>query len=456
MQEITSNVNALGIVFTVCMCLLLLVVPHKYALIPIALTACYMTFGQQLVLMNLHFTMLRVLVIVGVLRILTRGGIGRMKWQRIDWILIAWMLSSIIIYTMLWQTSEAFVNRLGLAYDAIGLYIFFRCHLRTIDDVRMAVTIFTVALAPLAVLMSIEKATGSNIFAGFGGVPESTVVREGVRRCQGPFSHPILAGTFGATWLPLCMSLWWQGGRYKVLSIVGTISSATIIFLAGSSGPVGALVIGVLAIHSWVFRSHMRLVRWSILVGILILHVTMTAPVWFIFARVGVFGGSTGWHRANLIDQTLAHFNEWWLLGTKSIRTWGVWASDITNQFILEGIRGGLITMVLFIAICVIALSYIGRGMRRLDSMPRRDGRLLWGIGCTMVVHVTNFFNVSYFDQNIVNWYLVLAMASVALNVPRLAKREMPGRESAPAGHSQFGVSLDQSKARLKMSELQF
>ncbi len=64
-----------------------------------------------------------------------------------------------------------------------------------------------VILVPLVAAMLYEKATGRNVFAVLGGVSEMTLIREGKLRAQGAFQHPILAGTFGATVLPLMVGL---------------------------------------------------------------------------------------------------------------------------------------------------------------------------------------------------------------------------------------------------------
>jgi hypothetical protein len=76
--------------------------------------------------------------------------------------------------------------------------------------------------------MLTEMATGRNAFASFGGVHEIAQMRNGLLRCQGPFAHPILAGTFGATQLPLFIALWFQEGRSKLLPLAAMLSSLVI------------------------------------------------------------------------------------------------------------------------------------------------------------------------------------------------------------------------------------
>ena len=60
-----------------------------------------------------------------------------------------------------------------------------------------------------------------------------------------------------------------------------------------------------------------------------------------LMARVDVFGGSTGWHRAWLIDTAVKHFSEWWLLGIKNSGVWDPLLADVTNQYLVEGFDGG-------------------------------------------------------------------------------------------------------------------
>jgi hypothetical protein len=413
-EQITV-LSSLGLAFTLAMSLLLIALPRRLALLPIILTACYMTFGQQIVAGGLHFTILRVLVLVGCVRVVVRGEFHRLTWLRLDTMMIAWVLAGLVTYTILWGSSEALVNRLGLTYDALGLYFIFRFLLRDLNDVKRVGQLFAAALIPLALAMGVEKLTGRDPFCVFGGVPEVTEVREGVLRCQGPFAHPILAGAFGAACMPLFVGIWLQGKAHRWLASAGAICGMLITLFAGSSGPVATLAAGILGCALWPLRNSMKLVRWGIVALLIVLQVVMKAPVWFVFARFSIFSGSTGWHRSNLIDQTIVHFADWWLLGTKETFSWGVWGGDITNQFILQGVRGGLVTMILFICIVVISFSAIGRAVRAMRGKSRRTELLLWTLGAAIFAHVISFMSVSYFDQNIVSWYLLLAIIATVV-----------------------------------------
>lgn len=412
----TTFINPLGLVFTLLMGFLLLVLPRKYALLPVIALVCYMTMGMRIMVGGLNFPMIRVLLLFGWTRVILRQEYRSIKLNPIDAAVLWWTLASIVTYTLLWRTSGAFVNRLGQAYNAAGFYFLFRSLLRSMDDINRVVKFIAILLVPLAGLIVVEKFTGQNFFAVFGGVPPVTFIRDGVVRCQGPFAHPILAGTFGATLLPLFIGLWGQGRKSKFILLMAIISSATITISSGSSGPALAYLAGILGLGMWYLRKHLRAVRWGLLLTIIALHLVMKAPVWFLMARVDIFSGSTGYHRAYLLDRCIANFSDWWLVGTKSTANWAgedAGLFDVTSQYISEAASGGLLTVVLFIMIIVRCFSGIGRAVRASEgSGQRATSWCLWALGAAVFTHVVTFMSVSYFDQNIVNWYLLLAMIS--------------------------------------------
>jgi hypothetical protein len=414
-------INSIGIALTLLMCILMLVLPRRFALLPVLVLTCYMSMGQQIVVVGLHFTMIRILVIFGWLRVLFRGEVGRIKLNGIDKALIWWVVSGTFLYCIQWQTSEALINRSGYAYNALGLFFLFRILLRDRDDVDQMARMFSLFMVPLAILILGEKLTGRNVFAIFGGVSEIAVVRDGVIRCQGPFAHPILAGTFAATNVAFFIPLWWKGGRDKIVALLGFVASLVIIVASGSSGPVMAFSFAVVGFCMWPIRRQMRLVRWGIAVTVIALHLAMKAPVWFLIARMSVFDASTGFFRARLIDATIRNFSAWWLMGIKTTDQWGPGLFDITNEYIAQGVHGGLLTMVLFVMIISRAFGTVGRTVRGYKTSPSQVKIGAWAMGCALLAHCATYLSVSYFDQNIVTWFLLLAVIS---NGPMFARRE--------------------------------
>ena len=163
----------------------------------------------------------------------------------------AGLLQAVTTYTILYWTSNAFINRLGLAYDAIGTYFLFRYLIRDLSDINRVIKQLAIIIVPLAILMVFENFTGRNPFYSLGGVPEISWIRQGRVRCFGPFRAPHLAGTLGATLMPLFVSMWFNPKVKKLICVIGVIAATIITITSASSGPVtayGFAVIGLVMV----------------------------------------------------------------------------------------------------------------------------------------------------------------------------------------------------------------
>jgi len=234
-------------------------------------------------------------------------------------------------------------------------------------------------------------------------------------RAAGPFGHAILAGTAGAAAITLCYLL---RHRDKWRFLAGTAACLVIVVASASSGPIMTAGAGLFALALWRWRSRLRWFQWGGVLAIAALHIIMKAPVWYLLARIDLAGGSTGWHRAELITAAVEHFDEWWLLGTDYTRHWipyGVlWSTeqiDITNYYLKMGVIGGLALMLIFIAILFKAFQLLGAKMRSVRGDGTSAEFILWCVGATLFAHCVTFFAIGYFDQSYV--FLFLLVGSV-------------------------------------------
>lgn len=406
--------------------LLVLALPRRSAILPIIMTACFITLGQVIVFASLNFTMFKIIIFFGLARIIFRKEVFSIRLHAIDKLLIAYVIVSATAYTLLRNGSgEAIVSQLNFISTSLFPYVIFRALIHDLGDIKAILIILALVTLPVAVAMTIESTTGRNLFSAFGGVPEFTAVRDGKLRCQGAFSHPILAGSFGATSLPFMIALWfWADGR-KWIAGLGAISATIITITSASSGPVLTYVIALIAMAMWFLRDHMRAVRWSMLLTLLGLHLVMKAPVWALIGKLSEIIGGTGWHRVMLIDAAISHFDEWWLFGTDHTRHWlptGVtWSeehTDITNHFIGVGIQGGLLSLILFVVIIVFCFKNLGMKLKEFRSSGFPVQFTVWCVGAVLVGHLASFTSVRYFDQIIVFWYLLLAIVTAISMIP--------------------------------------
>jgi hypothetical protein len=436
--------NAFGIAYTLVVGVILWSVPRSAAAIPLLLGGVYMTRGQELEIGPAHFTVVRILVAVGTLRVLLRRERIANGLNRVDRLLIVWAVW--LIGSSAFHTSDAWVYRMGIVWTELGYYFLLRVFIRGEEDIRNIFRVLCVALIPLAVLMLLEKTVGRNFFAPLGGVWEVPVLRNGHYRAQGPFALYILAGTVGA----VCATMglyWWRSRRGYALAGLG--AGGGIILACTSSGPIMMFLFILLGLSFWKLRRRLRLVRWSALAAVVALDLVMKDPWYFLVARVDFSGGSTGWHRARLIQSAIEHLNEWWLVGTDYTRHWmatGQHANDkhtdITNHLLGIGVLGGLPLMSVFIMALVSAFGMVGRVLRERAGAAAERRFLAWTLGAILFGYVWNFFSIALFDQSVIFFYLVLAAIGALGSAPPAA---VP--ERSPAG-PRYGTAIPR-KARV-------
>jgi len=398
-----------------------------------------MTRGQVLELGPLNFPVVRLLATFGFLRVLARGERIAGGLNILDKMLIAWAVW--LVVSSMFHT-DVFVFRVGMAWTDLGTYFLFRVFIREPEDVIRVFKTVGILLLPVGFLMLIEKLSGANYFASLGGVFAQASFRHGKFRAQGPFAHAILAGTVGATCFPMAIYLW---KSYRKLALLGLGASGAVVFASGSSGPVMMVFATLFAMTLWKVRKWMRGILWLSLIAVLVLDVVMKDPVYFLMARIDITGGSTGWHRAALIQSALNHLSEWWSAGTDYTRHWmptGIHANtvhtDITNHILQMGVWAGLPLVFLFVGTLVAAFSIVSKALNANRNAPDGQQFLIWTLGAILFGHVTNFFSISYFDQSIVYYYVLLAaIASFQASTVNMSQLVAGEASRADGSHEQ-------------------
>ncbi|MBI5644307.1 MAG: hypothetical protein HY954_12630 [Deltaproteobacteria bacterium] len=433
-MENYTPLHPLALGFMLVSGVLMLLLPRKAALVPLVFAIVFIPLQQKIMISNLDFFIIRIIVLFGWARVLLKGEF-RIRLNTMDKLMVLWVISSVTAYTILWKTSGAFINRMGVSFDIIGIYFLVRFLVRDFGDIVWLMKVFAFVSIPVALAMFLERVNGRNLFSVFGGVSDFTIIREGKMRCQGAFAHPITAGTFGAAILPFFLALRLTDGQGRKLMLTGLIAATIIMYSSSSSGPILAYLGGVGALCMWVFRDRMRLFRWGLVLALFTLHMVMKAPVWALLAKVRIFGGSTSYHRFYLFDQFLRRFDEWWLYGVQSTADWGYYLFDVTNQFVRVGVDGGLATLFLFLLILACSFQSIGRAVKSTGN--EIEQKIYWALGASLFVHVISFWGVSYFDQIKIVLYMLLAMISTARGI---------------AGESAFQTAAKEQMRALKPS----
>jgi hypothetical protein len=411
-----------ALIFTIVAGWLLFRVPKQWAPMPLLAGTIYMTLGQTVDVGPFHFSVLRILVALGVIRALVKHERLSGSWNPLDKAMLVWGAWALVSSGFHKDVPSTLVSHLGLVYNALGLYFLLRVFIPGAEGVWSVARILLILLVPVALEMVLERLTGRNHFSVFGGVDEMCEMRGGKFRANGPFLHSILAGTVGAVCMPLAV-LFWQ--RNRKLCLLGVLATGLIVVSSSSSGPILTTLFVSIGLAFWKLRERMRMVRWLALLSVIALNVVMSAPVYYLLGRIDLTGSSTGFYRAALIESTAKHFNEWWLGGTDYTRHWmasGVsWSEnhvDITNYYIRMGVDGGLPLMLLFIYILVVAFRMVGVALCDSQGEPFEHQYMIWTLGAILFGHAATWMSVSYFDQTVVFLYLILAAISAVSGVP--------------------------------------
>jgi len=426
-----QGANPIAVVFLVIGCVITCLSTRRNAIRALFAVALFFPLAQQFGVFGFHLHFFRVLLLFGLFRCMARG--EHRGWQicRIDKLVTFWALA-ILVGGLLRGSAEGF----GAGFNSLGTYFLFRCLNKDTDDVVEALRFLALISLVMSAFMFYEAVTHHNLFSFMGGVPATDDLRDGRARAQGAFRHAILAGTFGATLIPLMLGLGIEERRSRLRAAVGIIAGVVITITAVSSGALMTLLAACAGTVFWKFRDRMYLFRRATVVILVVLSLVMKAPVWSLIAKVSKVAGGGGWHRAMLLDQFFGHFSQWCFIGTSYTASWSPSGMtlpddpnnmDITNHYVSQGVHGGLAALCLFLMMIVACYKAIGN-LWRTEADTGLKSKFYWMLGVALTCHCTAFISVSYFDQSIVFWFWLLATISFlsqrAVSLQRLGDAE--------------------------------
>jgi hypothetical protein len=419
----------------------LLLLPRKWAPVPLLVTGCYMTMGQGVHLGPISMPVYRMILAVGLLRVLLRGErlAGRVNVS--DKLMVAWggwvLLASVFHE---WAPGSGPVFAAGFIFNITLVYFLGRIWCRDLDELTGVIRIIAVLLVPVALEMVFEQVGQKNLFSVFGGVPEEVYLRDGAIRSQGPFQHPILAGTVGAVCFPLMIGIW---RRHWLAALVGVAACLTMVLACASSGPTMSLGMAIAALVMWRYRPWLKVV-WILSASVYVgLELAMSRPAYYLISKFDLTGSSTGWHRARLIETAIEHFSEWWLFGTDRTIHWmgssiasSEQHSDITNYYLWIGVIGGFPATLLMMAMMWRAFRSVGQILSTTHEQLGADRFMIWCLGAGMFAHAGTSISVAYFDQSLIFFWLNVAVLASMHAVLATAPGSAHARSAVPPSES--------------------
>lgn len=369
---------------------------------------------------------------------------GRLVWHLTDALVLlgaGWLTISFIF---LYGIETGLTSGLGPTLDIAIPYLITRIAITSLQDFRRLLIALCPIFAFFAVLLPIEaylqerfiRDAFRSVFGAFGrsefGLTSAFIIatdtRFGFLRAMGPFSHPILAGLFFSSLLPLYH---WSGIRGWP-RYVGIISGFASVFTFSSAAMVSIILFMIMAIYDFI-QKRVAFLNWFLFINAslftaLTLHLISQKGLINVIIRY-TLNPTTGYYRLLI-----------WEFGTKSVEKnplFGIgysrfdaldWMGDsIDAHFLSLAIRYGLpAALPLFVA-AVLPIWACARAAS-LTSGPNSATAV--GLAVTFVILAVAAFTVTYYGGMLIWFMVLLAIANVFPSLgPRKARpRIQPAR----------------------------
>ena len=335
----------------------------------------------------------------------------KFKWCRLDTLVTLSMVVYVGAYliTRVNSLSATIEGRGGFLMDTWCAYLAARFIVTDRTKLISIIKCIGIALVPLAILGVIESVTGWQPFAPlrrfspwFAGGDFVAEGRFGFARAVGPFGHPILFGGGFAMFLPLIYYLRyekkdWRSFAYIIsgIAMLGALSSM-------SSGP---WVMAMAVIFCLIMERHKHLVKplfIFMIISCILIGLASNRPFYHVIVSWANPLGGAGYHRAKLIDVAIDKFDEWWVIGYGAKdpgwgHYFGMGITDVTNEYILKGVRYGILGV---IALCAV----LAKAFKDLISTYRKQQHpvaksLCWAFGSLLFSVAFAWMSVSFFGQ---------------------------------------------------------
>jgi hypothetical protein len=435
--------HPLVVVWMLVAIVLILAVPRKKAIVPFLLAIFTIPMGQVVVVGGLHFTVLRILILVGLLRAVVFKVRASGRWfatgfNPTDLFVVLWTVSAFIVISIQWMNAQMLIASLGNFLEALGGYLVVRFFITDGEAVRRTVTVLGVICAIQGVCMINEQITGFNVFNWLGGVgtPVEFTIRDGQLRSSGVLG-PLGVGAIAGIVIPLFFWLWTEG-KSRMAAFAGLAGAMAMLITTRASTPWMTFGGSLLGLCFWPLRKRMRIIRWGFVLILVALHLVMKAPVWHLISRVDLTGSSSSYHRYTLINQTIRHFSDWWLLGYRYYDTWDWDMWDTSNQFVATALSGGLVTLIFFIMVLSRSFGAIGTARKRVNG-DRKQEWLLWCMGSALFGLVVSCFGIAFY---LVQMQILLSALLGCISVATFEARRAAVQSVEPPAQEQLAPAF--------------
>jgi hypothetical protein len=418
--------QALAIVFSI----LILLCKPVYGLVFYVVSLIYYPSTLTLKIGSIDFSVSRIVILVLHTNLaVNTGAFKKLRMTWLDRLVIIYFACQVIAGLSTISDVMGFLENLSCVFFDIALPYF---AVRLIVTNRQKYIVFLKGIFYATVLFAVfcifESVTGHNLL-DFGRNQAHISPRWGLDRAVATFKHPIYLGVFLAMAGGICAGLIRAAGKRKGFWFAGVGVIFLGLFSTLSSGPYIAGAFCVCVILFYRFRRSYKALLVTVAVMCLVVEVVSNRHFYEVIDRVA-FSSSTAWYRTRLIEVAIFEggMSGHWLMGFGFEEPgWGPLIdgrqyTDMVNHYLLILCRYGLLGLVPFLAIIIVAVTRLFRNYWNLRY--ESDSWLIWCLGAGLFGALLSFNSVSVFGQPVNFLYIVLALCG---NVPMIIS-ENPNR----------------------------
>ena len=187
--------NGIGIILISIAAGLVLFGRPVTAALGVMFAVCYITQAQAIDVAGFNFTAIRIVLLVGIVRVLMKRELREMPPSPVDKWLIGYTMTTLLIAAVA-QGSEVIPFYIGLNYNVLLAYFVFRALLKSRSDLLEFLSLLALLIVPMACSMLYESATGYNIFKNLGGIKDKSSRARGCVQVPGSIQNLDHCGHF--------------------------------------------------------------------------------------------------------------------------------------------------------------------------------------------------------------------------------------------------------------------
>ena len=365
---------------------------------------------------------------------------GRWKWVWPDYLML---IGTAWIWLALYNTSEFadFVTSSIAQTIDIGLaYFFARATFRSMQDLRLFLVMMVPGLAIFGGFIVLEAVLKRHILqplvGGLVGVGGYYPIDErmGLMRSRGPFPHPILAGIFFASFLPL----FWMSGLRGWPRIVGLGASMFSFFTVSSAALLAISVSSMLMVYNWLSERFIQL-TWRLFfvvssIVIFALEFGTQSGSFNLIMRYASLNSFSAFNRVLIWRHGTANVakNPWFGIGYAEWErpSWMV-SGSIDHYWLQQAIQFGLLPRITLAVATILAVLAV---IRKSQREQRTDKMALRGLAIAMSVFALGIVSVSIWLSTQV-WFHMMLGICVSIGYATYAANQPPARPRVMLRH---------------------